>query len=117
MKSPIKNYTDFIQETDVVGHDEVTATKPTALSEKLREMVVECMNLAKAEAHTWHNDENKDHTAESYMSECDSYVKECMEALKLECGDILTGGDYNDSDGNMRQGSVQDVPAMPGAVR
>lgn len=117
MKSPIKSYTDFVKETDTVGHDEVNATKPTALSEKLCEMIENCMSMAKAEAHDWHNDDDKDHTAESYMSECDSYIKECMEGLKLECGDIMKGGDYNDSDGNMRQGSVQDVPAMSGAVR
>jgi hypothetical protein len=113
---PIKKYDDFIKETDVVGHDEINATKPTALSEKLCEKVMEFIDLARGEAKTWHDDENKDHTAEGYATECDTYMKECMESLVRECGEMMSDT-MNRSDGGMRQGDIQDVPAISGAVR
>jgi hypothetical protein len=113
----IKKYSDFIQETDVVGHDEPMATKPTALSEALCEKLGQCMEMAMAEAKAWHDDEHKEHTAESYGSECNSYMKEMMTEIQKTCEALMTQGTHERPDGGMRQGSVQDVPAMSGAVR
>jgi hypothetical protein len=113
----VKNYTDFIKETDVVGHDEPQATKPATLSEKLCEKIQECMEMAMAEAKEWHEDEYKEHTAEGYAAECDSYIKECMEGLMAECGNMMTQDTFNRADGGMRQDTVQDVPVMGGAMR
>jgi len=113
----VKKYADYIQETDVVGHDESPATKPTALSEKLCESIKECMEMALAEATKWHADEDKEHTAESYAMECSTYMKECMEGLMTECGVLMSQNPIDRPDGGMRQGNVQDVPVMGGAVR
>ena len=116
MKSLIKNYTDFIQETDVVGHDEVTATKPTALSEAMCEKLNEMYEAMCKEMKSRHTDETE-MTAESYRKEYESKITEMMENLAKACNEIMKEGSYNDSDGDMRQGSVQDVPVMSGAVR
>ena len=115
MKSQIKNYTDFIQETDVVGHDEVTATKPTALSEAMCERLNKMCEAMCEEMEARHADETE-MTAESYRKECESKINEMYESIAKTCNEIMKGS-YNDSDGDMRQGSVQDVPVMAGAVR
>ena len=116
MKSPIKNYTDFIQETDVVGHDEVTATKPTAMSEAMCEKLNEMCEAMCKEMQSCHADESE-MTAESYKKECEGKITEMMENIAKACNEIMKEGSHNDSDGDMRQGNVQDVPAMSGAVR
>lgn len=113
MKS-IKTFSDFISETDVVGHDEINATKPTALSEGLCEKLDECMEMARNEAKSWHNDENKEHTGEAWLDECDTYINQHLDNLKEEFTNIAG---FNRADGDMRQGSVQDIPALSGGVR
>jgi hypothetical protein len=115
--SHIKKYSDFIQETDVVGHDEPQASKPTALSEELIEKLGQCMEMAVAEAKAWHDDDHKDHTAEGWAVECDNYVKEMMTEIHKTCENMMEQDTHNRADGGMRQGSVQDVPAMSGSVR
>jgi hypothetical protein len=118
MGSRIKSYTSFIQETDVVGHDEPQATKPTALSESWCNKIQECMQEGLADAKKWHDDEHKEHTAENWMAECSGYVKECMEGLMNACSEMMITQDtYNRADGGMRQDTVQDVPVMGGAMR
>lgn len=109
----IKKFAEFIKETDVVGDDAVMATKPTALSEEWCKKVQECMENAMSEAKAWHEDEDPGHTAESWVAEGKKFVNECMESLVRECSNMTNlGGDtYNSSDGNMRQGSIQDIGA------
>lgn len=110
----IKNFTDFIKETDVVGHDEINATKPTALSESLINKLGECMEMMKNEAIAWNDDEHNDHTAEGYVNECEKYVNESIKGIREQFSNIAG---FNRTDGDMRQGTVQDVPAMSGTVR
>jgi len=64
----IKNFSDFVKETETLGSDEIKATKPTALSEALCEKLKSCMEMAMAECNEWHNDENTDHTADIFLS-------------------------------------------------
>jgi hypothetical protein len=116
MKSSIKNYIDFIKETDVVGHDEVTATKPTALSEAMCEKLNQMCEAMCEEMKACHADETE-MTAENYRKECESKINEMYESISKACNEIMKEGSYNDSDGDMRQGSIQDVPVMAGAVR
>ena len=103
----IKNFSDFVKETETLGSDEVKATKPTALSEALCEKLKECMEMAKTECGDWHNDESDDHTVEGYLSDCDSYMKECYEGLKSSCEGLMNTPDA--PDGDMRQGNTQDL--------
>ena len=103
----IKNFSDFVKETETLGSDEVQATKPTALSESFKAKLKECMEMAKNECGDWHNDESDDHTAEGYLSECGSYMNECMEGLKAECEGLMNTPDA--PDGDMRQGNTQDM--------
>jgi hypothetical protein len=110
----IPTYEQFINETDVVGHDEITATKPTALSEEMCEAVDKCMEMAMNEAIAWNEDEHKEHTAEGYMNACENYIKESMNKIREQFSNIAG---FNRTDGDMRQGTVQDVPVMSGAVR
>jgi hypothetical protein len=119
MPTAIKTYKEFLQETDVVGHEEAQATKPTALSEKALAKINEMMDECMSEATAYHEDEDPDHTAEGWAAECNNYINECMEKFVRECNNMtnLVGDGMNKSDGNMRQGSIQDVPAMGGAVR
>lgn len=107
----IKKFADFIKETDVVGDDSVMATKPTALSEDWCNKIQECMEQAMVEAKAWHEDEDAEHTAESWANEGKKFLNECMESMMRECANMTNvGGDtYNSSDGNMRQGSSQDI--------
>jgi len=103
----IKNFSDFVKETETLGSDEIKATKPTALSEALCEKLKSCMEMAMAECNEWHNDESDDHTADGYLSECDSYMKECMEGLRSSCEGLMNMPDA--PDGDMRQGNTQDL--------
>ncbi len=77
-----KSFSEFISEVEMAGHEEVTATKPTALSEAMCEKINECMEMAKMEADQWNNDEDDKHTYESYISDCDTYIKEKLNNLK-----------------------------------
>ena len=113
---PIKKYADFIKETDVVGADEVTATKPTAMSEAMCEKLNAMCEAMCKEMKSCHADESE-MTAESYKKECESRINEMHEHITKTCNEIMKEGSHNDSDGNMRQGSTQDVPATSGAVR
>jgi hypothetical protein len=103
----IKNFSDFVKETETLGSDEIKATKPTALSEALCEKLKKCMEMAMSECNEYHNDESKDHTAEGYLSDCDSYMKECYEELKSSCEGLMNTPGA--PDGDMRQGNTQDL--------
>lgn len=105
--SVIKNFNDFVKETETLGSDTIVATKPTALSEELCNKLKECMEMAKTECGDWHGDDNTEHTAKSYLSECDTYIKECYEALKAECEGLMNTPAA--PDGDMRQGNTQDL--------
>jgi len=104
----IKNFSDFVKETDTLGSDEVQATKPTALSEELCEKLKECMEMAKEECGNYHNDESDDHTADGYLSEYSSYMESCMEKCMEDCREGLMNTP-DAPDGDMRQGNTQDL--------
>jgi len=79
----LKNFNQFLTEVDAVGSGELAGTKPTALSEAVCEKINQCMEMIKMEAHHWHNDDNPEHTFESYMMECDKYMKEMMSTIQM----------------------------------
>lgn len=103
----IKNFNDFVKETETLGSEEVQATKPTALSEKLCEKFKDCMEMACSELQTYHNDENKTHTAAGFLSEYEGMMEGLMEGLKSSCEGLINTPDA--PDGDMRQGNTQDL--------
>jgi len=106
----IKSFQDFtrIQES--------TMAEGSCMSET---MIKKCNEMYEAmceEMKACHADETE-MTAENYRKECESKINEMYESISKACNEIMKEGSYNDSDGDMRQGSIQDVPVMAGAVR
>jgi hypothetical protein len=58
------------------------------MSDSIKEKINEMMEMCKEEMRGVHADETA-MTAESWMSECDSYMKESMESLQKECSECM----------------------------
>jgi hypothetical protein len=63
--------------------------KAGALSEKMCEAINKCCEMMAQEAKAWHQDENTEHTAEGYATECNEYMKERMENLAEVCSEMM----------------------------
>ena len=87
----------------------------SCMTENLKTKISEMIEMCKEEMRVVHEDETAK-TAKNWMGEYESYMKECMESLVRECGEMMSDT-MNRSDGGMRQGDIQDVPAISGAVR
>jgi hypothetical protein len=60
----------------------------TCMTEDLKTKINEMMEMCKEEMQLVHGDETPK-TAESWMSECEAYMKECMESLQKECSECM----------------------------
>jgi len=81
--APEKTATSFPTFTEVKEGD-----VGSCMSEELKKKINEMMEMCKEEMRIVHGDETAK-TAESWMAECDAYMKECMEGLQQECSECM----------------------------
>lgn len=75
-------FEEVAQGKDVVTQD------AACLSDKMKNLIKEMCECGMSEMKACHEDDTE-MTAENWMSECDSYMKECMESLKGQCDECM----------------------------
>lgn len=58
------------------------------LTDKMKSLIKEMCECGMSEMKSCHEDETP-MTAENWMKECDSYMKECMESLQTTCDECM----------------------------
>jgi hypothetical protein len=83
-----KTPTAFPTFEDVAQGKDVAGEGSKCLSDKMKNLIKEMCECGMSEMKACHEDDTE-MTAENWMSECDSYMKECMESLKGQCDECM----------------------------